>query len=155
MPHNTECYKLLRDICDSHGLSLTVENVVCNHSDPMSHMTLLANIYPGIEFTFDTKMAAFHSQLEALYAPENAWLLPHIKHFHINDYGGGHMDWANMRVKQLGQGKIDFDRFFAFVRGMGYTGDFTCEATAVSEDGTIRHDEMNASLDWIRREVTL
>ena len=64
------------------------------------------------------------------------------------------MDWANMRVRQLGQGHIDFDRFFSFVRQMGYAGDFTCEATAVSEDGTIRYDEMNASLDWLRKEVS-
>jgi len=151
---NIVAYPVLRDIADKHGLLLTVENVLCNTRDPMTHMRTLADKYPDIAFTFDTKMAAFHSQQEALYAPENAWLLPHIRHFHINDYGGGHMDWAHMHVKQLGKGHIDLDRFFAFVRQMGYEGDFTCEATAVNEDGTIRFDEMNASLDWIRKEVT-
>lgn len=30
--------------------------------------------YPEIRFVYDTKMAAFHSQLEELYAPENEWL---------------------------------------------------------------------------------
>ena len=151
---NIAAYPVLRDMADRDGLLLTVENVLCNTCDPMRHMRTLADQYPDIAFTFDTKMAAFHSQLEALYAPENAWLWPHIKHFHVNDYGGGHMDWANMRVRQLGQGHIDFDRFFSFVRQMGYAGDFTCEATAVSEDGTIRYDEMNASLDWLRKEVS-
>jgi len=63
------------------------------------------------------------------------------------------MDWANMSVKQLGQGHIDFDRFFAFVRGLGYTGDLTCEATAVREDGSIRFGELNASLERIRKEM--
>lgn len=150
---NLAAYPVLRDIAEKQDLTLTVENVLCNTRDPMTHMKALAEKYPDIAFTFDTKMAAFHSQLEALYAPENTWLLPRIKHFHVNDYGGGHMDWANMSVKQLGKGKIDFDRFFSFVRGMGYQGDFTCEATAVNEDGTIRYDEMNASLDWIRKEV--
>ena len=152
---NITAYPVLRDIAERCGLLLTVENVLCNTRDPMTHMRTLTEAYPDIAFTFDTKMAAFHTQVAALYAPENAWLLPHIRHFHVNDYGGGHMDWANMRVRQLGQGKIDFDRFFSFVRQMGYAGDFTCEATAVSEDGTIRYDEMNASLDWIRKEVTL
>ena len=151
---NIAAYPLLRRIAEEYGLLLTVENVLCNTRDPMTHMKTLAGAYPDIAFTFDTKMAAFHSQLEALYAPENAWLLPHIRHFHINDYAGGHMDWANMSVKQLGQGKIDFDRFFAFVRGMGYQGDCTCEATAVNEDGTIRYDDMNASLRRIRQEVS-
>ena len=151
---NIAAYPMLRDIADKHGLTLTVENVLCNTRDPMTHMRTLVDVYPDMAFTFDTKMAAFHSQLEELYKPENAWLWPHIRHFHVNDYGGGHMDWANMRVRQLGRGHIDFTRFFAFVRQMSYTDDFTCEATAVSEDGTIRYDDMNASLDQIRREVT-
>ena len=151
---NIAAYPVLRDAAEKRGLLLTVENVLCNTCDPMTHLRTLADQYPDIAFTFDTKMAAFHSQLAALYQPENAWLWPHIKHFHVNDYGGGHMDWANMSVKQLGKGHIGLDQFFAFVRQLGYAGDFTCEATAVNEDGTIRYDEMNASLDWIRREVS-
>ena len=150
---NVAAYPGLREIAESHGLLLTVENVLCNTRDPMTHMRTLADKYPDIAFTFDTKMAAFHSQEEALYKPENAWLWPHIRHFHVNDYAGGHMDWANMSVKQLGTGHINLDRFFAFVKQMGYTGDFTCEATAVNEDGTIRYDEMNASLEWIGKEI--
>lgn len=150
---NIAAYPVLRDIAEAHGLLLTVENVVCNRLDPLTHLRELADAYPDIAFTWDTKMAAFHSQEEALYKPENAWLLPRIKHFHVNDYAGGHMDWANLGVKQLGKGRVDFDRFFAFVRQMGYTGDFTCEATAVNEDGSIRYDEMNSSLERIKREV--
>ena len=151
---NIAAYPVLREIADAHGLLLTVENVLCNTRDPMTHMRVLAEEYPDIAFTFDTKMAAFHSQEEELYKPENAWLWPHIRHFHVNDYAGGHMDWDNMSVKALGKGHIDFDRFFVFVREMGYTGDFTCEATAVNEDGSIRYDEMNASLERIRKETT-
>ena len=66
----------------------------------------------------------------------------------------GHVDWAHMSAKALGKGHIDFDRFFAFVRGMGYTGDFTCEATALNPDGSVRFDEMNTSLDRIRAGLT-
>lgn len=151
---NVTAYPRLRDIAARHDLRLTVENVVCNTQDPMTHLHTLAETYDDVAFTFDTKMAAFHSQLEALYAPENAWLLPHIAHFHVNDYGGGHMDWAHMTPLPLGQGRIGLDRFFAFVRGMDYQGDFTCEATALDEDGAVRYDEMNASLRRIRQEMT-
>lgn len=150
---NIAAYPVLRDIAEEYDLRLTVENVLCNTRDPMTHMRALADKYPDIAFTFDTKMAAFHSQEEDLYKPENAWLWPRIAHFHVNDYAGGHMDWANMGVKQLGKGHIDFDKFFAFVRQMGYTGDFTCEATALNEDGSVRYEEMNASLDRIRKEI--
>lgn len=151
---NVTAYPRLRDIAARHGLRLTVENVICNTQDPMTHLRTLAEAYDDVAFTFDTKMAAFHSQLDALYAPENAWLLPRIAHFHVNDYGGGHMDWAHMSARPLGQGRIDLGRFFAHVRGMDYQGDFTCEATALEEDGTVRYDEMNANLRRIRQEVT-
>ena len=150
---NIAAYPAVRAIAEEYGLTLTVENVLCNTVDPMTHMKALAERYPDILFTFDTKMAAFHTQLDALYAPENAWLLPRIAHFHVNDYAGGHIDWANMSAKALGKGHIDFGRFFAFVRGMGYAGDFTCEATALNADGSVRFDEMNASLDRIRKET--
>jgi len=152
---NIAAYPVLRDIAEEFGLLLTVENVICNKQDPMTHLRELVDVYPDIAFTFDTKMAAFHSQLEELYKPENAWLWPHIKHFHVNDYGGGHMDWAHMSALALGKGHIDFDRFFAFVKEIGYTGDFTYEATALNDDGTVRYDEMNASLTRIAREVKL
>lgn len=150
---NIAAYPAVRAIAEEYGLTLTVENVLCNTVDPMTHMKALAEKYPDVLFTFDTKMAAFHSQLEALYEPENAWLIPHIAHFHVNDYAGGHIDWANMSAKALGRGHVDFDRFFAFVRGMGYTGDFTCEASALNVDASVRFDEMNGSLSRIRKEV--
>lgn len=147
---NIAAYPALRGIAEEHGLILTVENVLCNTVDPMTHMRALTEKYPDILFTFDTKMAAFHSQLEALYQPENAYLAPRIAHFHVNDYAGGHIDWGNMSAKAIGKGHIDFDRFFAFVRGMGYAGDFTCEASALNADGTVRFDEMNGSIGIIR-----
>ena len=149
---NIAAYPALRDIAEEYGLLLTVENVLCNTRDPMTHMRALVDKYPDIAFTFDTKMAAFHSQEEDLYKPENAWLWPHIAHFHVNDSAGGHMDWPYMGAKQLGKGHIDFAKFFAFVRSIGYQGDCTCEATALNEDGSVRYDEMNASLDRSRKE---
>ncbi len=150
---NIAAYPALRDIAEAHGLLLTVENVLCNTRDPMTHLQTLAETYPEIRFTFDTKMAAFHSQLDGLWAPENGWLRERIAHFHVNDYAGGHMDWANMSARAPGTGHVDLERFFCCVRDMDYAGDFTCEATALEADGTVRHDEMNASLALIRREV--
>ena len=59
---NIAAYPVLREIAEGYGLLLTVENVVCNTRDPMTHMRALAEKYPDIAFTFDTKMAAFHRQ---------------------------------------------------------------------------------------------
>ena len=150
MPHNIECFRHLRGIAEKYGLLLTVENVVCNHADPMTHMKTLAELFPDIGFTFDTKMAAFHSQLEQLYAEENKPLFKHIRHLHINDYGGGHMDWANLRTLHIGDGHIDFGRFFDFIIDMGYSGDITVEATSFDKSGTIDIEALNNDFRRIR-----
>lgn len=154
MERNIASYPALRDIAERYGLTLTIENVVCNQRDPMTHLRTLADRYPDILFTFDTKMAAFHSQLEALYLPENAWLWPRIAHLHVNDYAGGHMDWANMSAKPLGDGHIDFGRFFAFMQEIGYAGSATYEATALDAQGVPDTDQISRSLHIIRKGLT-
>ena len=84
-----------------------------------------------------TKMAAFHGELELLYQPEYAWLWQegHIRHYHVNDYGGGYMEWGKLKTLPIGAGHVDFEKFFAFVRGTGYQGTFTVEATAFDRMG--------------------
>ena len=64
----------------------------------MKHWCELKEEYPEIHFVFDTKMAAFHEQLDWLYEKEYEWLWKegHIKHYHVNDYAGGYMDWKNL-----------------------------------------------------------
>lgn len=148
---NIDSYAPLREIAEKHGLLLTVENVVCNQRDPMTHLRTLAARYPDIAFTFDTKMAAFHGQLEDAYRPENVWLWPHIAHMHVNDYAGGHMDWTNMGAKLPGEGHIDFRLFFAFADQMNYTGAFTLEASVLTPAGEVRREALAAGLERIRR----
>lgn len=149
--HNIECCKALQEISDSYGLVLTVENVVCNRADPMSHLLALARTYPDIRFTFDTKMAAFHGQLDLLYAEENRWLFPRIRHMHINDYAGGYMDWGNLRTLHPGEGHVELDKLFAFLKQMNYQGDFTIEATSFDQNGVIDFDALNRTFDKLRK----
>lgn len=149
--HNIEVYPYLREISDRYGLLLTVENVVCNHADPMTHMLSLLDAYPDIAFTFDTKMAAFHDQLPLLYSEDCRHLFPHLRHFHINDYGGGYLDWSNLRTLPIGAGHIAFSPLFDILKANSYRGDFTVEATAFDEYGTIHFDILNESFDAMRR----
>ena len=106
----------------------------------------------NVRFTFDTKMAAFHGQMEEIYAKENRflWEKGHIHHLHINDYGGGYMDWSNLRTLHVGQGIIDFERLFSFLKEIRYTGDYTVEATAFDQRGIIHLDELNETFARIR-----
>lgn len=151
--NNMQAYPILNDIALKYDLDLLVENVVCNQQDPMTHWCQLAKEYPNIHFVFDTKMAAFHSQLELLYEPEYAWLWEkgHIRHYHVNDYGGGHMDWNNLRVLPVGKGHIDFDKFFQHVKSTKYTGVFTLEATAYKENGEVNIEVLNDQFSQVRK----
>lgn len=152
---NIAQFAALNSMAKAHHLMLTVENVVCNCRDPLTHWHALAHHYPDIHFTFDTKMAAFHSQLEQHYCPELTWLWQNgrIVHLHVNDYGGGHMDWANLRTLHPGQGHIDFDRFFAYIKSVGYCGHITAEASSMLPDGSTDLATLNQTLDFLRCHI--
>lgn len=61
--NNLAAYGKLKDIADKYGIKLLIENVVCNQEDPRNHWCELKERYPEVRFVFDTKMAAFHSQM--------------------------------------------------------------------------------------------
>ena len=153
--NNIAAYGRLRQTAGEYGIDLLVENVVC-HRDPMTHWNALREAYPDIHFVFDTKMADFHRQLELLYAPEYAWLHTegHIRHYHVNDYGGEYMDWNNLKVLPVGKGHIDFDRFFGFLRETDYRGDFTLEATGFDRSGTVDFGMLNDQFERVRGMVS-
>lgn len=153
--NNLSAYPRLEVIAREHGLLLTVENVVCNRLEPMTHLKTLVERFPEVRFTFDTKNAAFHGQLEELYAPENGWLRQHIAHYHVNDYAGGCMEWDKFLgpVKPIGTGRLDFDPFFAHVRQSGHTGHLTVEATGFDQTGTVDTAMLNGQFAILRREL--
>lgn len=145
----------LRCMAAAQGVELLIENVVCIHESPMERWSQLKARYPEVKLIFDTKMAAFHGQLDELYADEYAWLWQndHIRHFHVNDYAGGYKDWANLRTLPIGKGHIDFERFFSFVRETGYTGAFTVESTAFNDRGVVNTPMLNREFDFIRAHL--
>ena len=154
--NNIKAYGELAKIAANYEVDILVENVVCNKQDPMTHWCELVQAYPDIKFIFDTKMAAFHNQLELLYKEEYQWLCEkHIKHFHVNDYAGGYMDWANLKTLPIGKGHIDFDTFFGFIHKVGYDDTFTVEATAFNKEGVVDVEMLNRCFEKIRgyREI--
>lgn len=151
--NNLRAYGELEAVAKEYGLDLLVENVVCNKMNPMTRWCELAKEYPDILFIFDTKMAAFHEQLPLIYEKEYEWLWEEgqIRHLHINDYGGGYMDWAKLKTLPIGSGHIDFAQFFHFIREKKYTGDFTVEATAFDrETGEVDSAMLNRCFATIR-----
>lgn len=134
---NMYCYKELNDIAKQYGLELLIENIVCNVKDPMARWCELVERYPNIRLVFDTKMAAFHGQLELLYQTEYEWLWKngHICHYHIGDYGSTIMDWANLKSLPIGKGNVDFNSFAAFLKKTNYNGFLTLEGTSFNDNG--------------------
>lgn len=153
--NNLNAYGTFAALARERGIDLLVENVVCNRENPMKHWRQLAERYPEAHFIFDTKMAAFHGQLDLLYRKEWDWLWKEgrIRHFHVNDYGGGYMEWPKLRTLPLGEGQIDFDRFFSFIRQTGYCDTFTVEATAFDSRGIVDIGMLNRCFDMIRRNL--
>ena len=152
--YNIECYKYLEEIAHKYCLTLTIENVVCNEKSPMVHMCALTEHYPHIKFTYDTKMADFHKEQNLIYEQNYRHVVNNFAHLHINDRLGEYKDWSNLRVLHLGDGSIDFDKFFSFIKESGYTGDFTTEATSFDRvTGEIDIGPLNDSLDKIRSYV--
>lgn len=141
-------YSHLYESAQKYGLDLLVENVVCNVENPMKHLCELREKYSNVHFVFDTKMAAFHEQLNLLYETEYEWLWKdrHICHYHVNDYAGGYMDWENLRSLPIGKGKLDFTRFFEFIKKIGYDDTFTVEATAHNGKGIVDVEMANSYL---------
>lgn len=148
--YNIECYKYLEELADKYDLLLMTENVVCSKSSPFAHLITLKERYPHIKFTYDTKMADFHKETDLIYDPKYRNIAEGIAHLHINDRLGEYKDWSNLKVLHIGHGSIDFDRFFAFIKSIGYTGDFTTEATSFNQEGEIDLDTLNESLDKMR-----
>lgn len=152
--NNIKGYEEVNNIAKEYEIELLIENVVCNNRSPMEHWTKLLKEYPSIKFIFDTKMAAFHNQLEQIYKEENKFLWQeHIKHLHINDYAGGYKDWDNLRTLPINDGNIDFDKFFRYINKIQYNGDYTVEATAFSNDGKIDFEMLNYCFKYIKNKI--
>ncbi|MBR4960948.1 MAG: sugar phosphate isomerase/epimerase [Clostridia bacterium] len=147
---NLEACEKLMEIAAGYNVLLTVENVVCNCKDPMTRMMELIGAYPDLHFTYDTKMAQFHRQMDELYKPEQENIAARIAHLHINDFHGGYMDWSSLCTLPMGEGDIDFAPFLSFMKKNGYTGDFTIEATSFDESGVIHYDTLNRTFDRLR-----
>lgn len=148
--NNLSAYPAFCSIAEKYGIGLMIENVVCAKANPLTHWRSLLRLDPAVRFTYDTKMAAFHGQTDQMYLPENRFLWEHIEHLHINDYAGGLRDFTQLKTLHVGKGRIDFERFFSFLREIGYQGDYTVEATSFLPDGVIRWDDLNDTFARIR-----
>ena len=83
--NNLHHYAALDQIAHNYDIDLCVGKRGMHHRPPDQTFCALRQHYPKIHFVFDTKMAAFHQQLELLYEKEYEWLWKHehIRHYHL------------------------------------------------------------------------
>lgn len=137
----------ITELCSEYGVLPVYENIFCCVSSPLRHMEKLAEMYPDIRFTIDSRPAQFHAELEeTLKSP----VMKNAAHLHINDYAGGYREWEKVNpIPQPGKGNIDWDMYFAGIRRTGYDGTVTLEAPAhlpVGVDSAV----LNKSLRFLR-----
>lgn len=144
-------YPTLKAIADQHAVLLTIENIVTNENDPLYYCRMLCSQCPDVSFTYDTKMAAFHCQENALFVPENAAVTSRIRHLHINDYGGGYKEWPKFKTLHIGDGHVDFHSLFKYLPSIHYDGDFTTEATSFDSTGRIDINKLNCTLATLKK----
>lgn len=149
---NVDRFGLWNEMAKKAGISLLVENVICNTNDPLYNVDLVAKAYKDAGFVYDTKMAEFHNQTMKLFEKDYEYIVKEgrIKHLHVNDYGGGYKDWAHMQVLPIGTGHIDFDSFFKKLGEYGYTGDFTVESTALNKAGEVDFNMLNGCFEKLK-----
>lgn len=143
------CGRML-DIAQTYGLTAAAENCICTFGSPLGHLERLAEEYPSIGFTIDTRAAQFHRELEAICKSK---LLPRVRHVHISDFHGEYKAWDKMYpVLYPGDGDVDFNTFFAALRSAGYSGGFTLESATMLPDG-VNTAQLNIGLRFIRENA--
>ena len=143
---HVEAYGRFAEIASDYGLTLTVENVICAASSPLARCRELLAKYPDISFTYDTKMAEFHGETLDLFDDINVSIQTNVGHIHLNDYGGGYRDYANLRVLHLGEGHVDLFGFASRLKAAGYQGTVTLECSSMNPDGTLSPEKTENSL---------
>jgi len=147
---NIKTYADLLDIAGKYNVMLTVENIVCNTFNALTHMEKLYKTYgDNMKFTIDTRQAEFHKSLKATCEADFLWENNLVPHIHIADYKGDFMDWSKLRpVISPMEGDVDFDCFSIFLKSVNYTGSFTLEAGARNGNEN-DFDKINKNLDFI------
>lgn len=147
---NFSAYPQLCRISEEYGLILTAENVLAHSGSPLKLWHKLRETSPEALFTYDTKMAEFDGDNAHAFDGENRALWANIRHLHLNDRTGGYRDWSSIRSLNIGEGTVDFEHVSRGLREVGYTGDFTIEATAFRSDGSLDFSGLQKSVESVR-----
>ena len=141
----------MQDMAMRRRMELTAENVTCVKSVCLDHLKKMHTLFPGVHFTYDTKMAELHGENELLAREDYIRLLTDgaISHLHVNDTKLS-IGMDRLPIMHIGDGCVKFDRFFSLLKKTGYSGTATVESTSVYEDGSVDIGKLNRSIRIVR-----
>lgn len=152
---NFSVYPKLLEIARENGIVLAIENIPCNQNEnPFLRWRELFERFPeGLAFTLDTRFTEFHGLFESLYKMDWLWENKLVRHVHISDYKGGTLEWANLRrALPIGEGQVDFERFFAFLMEKGYGGAVTIESSSMLT-GEVVPEILQDNIEYVRKRT--
>jgi sugar phosphate isomerase/epimerase len=133
LERNLELLPACADAVEAHDLTLGIETIPCSVGSPLANVARAVEREPRCVAVLDTEFLALHGELE--HAPDAG--LP-VGHVHLKDFAGA-IRRGDPRTRYLlpGEGSLDLDGFLARLRGHGYEGAVTLEASAVDGDGEL------------------
>ncbi len=141
---------ILNEISKNHGLDFLPENTAC-YSSPLKNLEMICGQIAGLGITIDTRQAQFHSELAQTV--QSKIFTGNMRHIHINDYSGGYMQWDHLYpIPPLGRGDVDFDMFFAALKGINYSDTITLESPSMREMG-VDVETLNRGIAFIRERL--
>lgn len=148
---NMSAVPALMRIAEKYRVTLAVENVPCSRGEPFSYICELNRRYPELHYVVDTRFLALHAQFDDFLSWDKMYDGT-VAHLHISEFGGTYRDFKALRpILHPGEGKTDFDSFFATVIPR-FDGTINLESPvhALPEPDIAK---LNRSLDYIRAQV--
>lgn len=136
----------------SSGIDMLVENCVCVHGSPLSHLEELACMCENIGLIVDVRCARFHGELKETMC-SSIWR-HNVRHVHISDFAGECGDWTKLRPILLpGCGTVDWAVVRDGLKENGYRGSFTIESPSLRKDGTVDPSLAACAVSYLKEKV--
>lgn len=154
--YNLEHLQRCLDITDRYHMQLALETIPCRQHDPLYNVEQAINCDSRSQVALDTEFLAMHDKVTEVFAQHHLWEEQRIRHIHIKDYSGnGLTENGKRRYLHPGEGCVDFTAFFAGLQEKNFDGFISLEAPALDQQGNIDVAKLQASLHFIRQQLSL
>ncbi len=143
LERNLDRLPALLDTAEEHGLTLAVETIPCTAGTPLDNVRRACERDERCRVTLDTEFLALHGQLDAAHE-----LGERVAHVHVKDFDPDVWGTKPRRYLLPGEGIVDID---AFLERLSYDGTVTLEMSAVTDDGGIDTERLEAACAWLRK----